>query len=77
MFGLFRITPHRMGFGKDSDRPAFAAGFDYRERFRLRGIEDGNRFLNIHDRMQNDVAMMQDAGNIAISLDIRHVRIGD
>ncbi len=66
-----------MGFGQNSDRPVFAVGFDHGKRFGFGGVEHGDGFLDVHDRMQHHVAMMENAGKALGRLDIRRVRFGD
>ena len=65
-----------MGFGENPDRPAFAVGFDDRQRFRFGGVKDGDGFLNVHGRIQHDVPMMQNADKAGLDIDIRRMRLG-
>ena len=77
LFGFFRIAPHRVGFGEDADRAAFAAGFDHDQRFGFGGVEHRDRFLDVHGRMQHHLAVMQDVDQALALVDIGRVRFRD
>jgi hypothetical protein len=74
-FGFFCVAPHRVGLGQSTDRPAFAPGFNHRQRFGFRDVEHGNGVLDVHAGMQHVPLVMKDATKTFCRIDVGRMRI--
>ena len=63
--GFFRVAPHGVGFGENPDRPAFAVGSTTASESASAASNTAMASWIFIDRMQHDLAMMQDADQAA------------